>query len=55
MRGALCCSAWAFSNFGEQGLLFVVADGLFTVVGSLVGHGLQRLRRTGSAAVPRGL
>ena len=60
VRGALCCSAWAFSRCGEQGLLFAEADGLFTVVGSLVGHGLQalglqRLWHTGSAAVPRRL
>ena len=32
----LCCCAWAFSSCGEQGLLFVEARGLLTVVASLV-------------------
>ena len=37
----LCCHAWAFSNSGEQGLLFVAVRGPLTVVASLVvEHGL---------------
>ena len=38
--GLRCC-AWAFSNCGKQGLLFVVVHGLLTVVAFLVEeHGL---------------
>ena len=32
----LCCSAWAFSSFGEWGLLFIVVHGHLIVVASLV-------------------
>ena len=32
----LRCCAWAFSSCGEQGLRFVAAHGLLTVVASLV-------------------
>ena len=37
----LCCYAWAFSSYGEQGLLFVVVHGFLIAVASLVAeHGL---------------
>ena len=37
----LCCCAWAFSNCGERGLLFVAVHGLLIAVASLVvEHGL---------------
>ena len=37
----LCCCAWAFSSWGEQGLPFVVVRGFLTAVASLVvEHGL---------------
>ena len=37
----LHCCVWAFSNFGEQGLLFVAVRRLLFVVASLVAeHGL---------------
>ena len=37
----LCCYAWAFSDCGEQGLLFVAVCGLLIAVASLVAeHGL---------------
>ena len=37
----LRCPAWAFSNCGEQGLLFVAVSGLLIAVASLVvEHGL---------------
>ena len=32
----LCCCTWAFSSFGEQGLLFVAVYGLLIAVVSLV-------------------
>ena len=35
------CCAWAFSSYGEQGILLVVVRGLLIVVASLVAeHGL---------------
>ena len=38
--GLRCCT-WAFSSWGEQGLLFVAVHGLLIVVASLVvEHGL---------------
>ena len=38
--GLRCC-AWAFSSYGEQGLLFTAVCGLLIVVASLVAeHGL---------------
>ena len=37
----LHCCAWAFSSFGEQGLLFVAVRRLLIAVASLVAeHGL---------------
>ena len=37
----LHCCAWAFSSWGEQGLLFVAVHGLLIAVASLaVEHGL---------------
>ena len=37
----LCCCTWAFSNCGEQWLLFIVVRGLLTALASLVAeHGL---------------
>ena len=37
----LCCCTWAFSSYGERGLLFVVVCGLLIAVVSLVAeHGL---------------
>ena len=37
----LCCCTWAFFNCGEQGLLFIVMQGLLIVVAFLVAeHGL---------------
>ena len=32
----LHCFAWAFSSYGEQGLLFVAVQGLLIAVASLV-------------------
>ena len=47
----LCCCTWAFSSCGEQGLLFVAAHGLLTVVASLVAeHGLQARSSCGTWA-----
>ena len=38
--GLRCCT-WAFSSYGERGLLFVAVRGLLIVVASLVAeHGL---------------
>ena len=38
--GLRCCT-WAFSSWGEQGLLFIAVRGLLIVVASLVAeHGL---------------
>ena len=38
--GLLCCT-WAFSSFGERGLLFVAVCGFLIAVASLVAeHGL---------------
>ena len=37
----LCCCVWAFSSWGERGLLFVAVCGLLIAVASLVAeHGL---------------
>ena len=37
----LCCCIWAFSSFGEWGLLFVAVRGLLIALASLVAeHGL---------------
>ena len=39
------CYMWAFSSYGEQGLLFVVVHGLLIAVASLVAeHRLQVCR-----------
>ena len=44
----LCCRAWAFSSWGEWGLLFVLVCGLLTAVASLVAeHRLQACRLLG--------
>ena len=58
--GLHCCTG-VFSSCGERGLLFVAVRGLliavspFVVEHGLWEHGLQSLRRVGSAAVARGL
>ena len=49
----LHCCVWAFSSWGEQGLLFVAVCGLFLAMASLVAaHGLQNV---GSVVVAHGL
>ena len=55
------CLSWAFSGGGEQGLLFVVVQGLLIVVASLVAErrlqerGPQELWQAGSEVVAPGL
>ena len=57
----LHCCAWAFSSWGERGLLFVVVRRLLTVVASLVAEcrlqacGLQQLWHVRSVVVACGL
>lgn len=49
---SLLLSAWTFSNFGKQGLLFAAVGGLLTAVASLLAeHRLLGMRASAVAAL----